>query len=205
MEAHETHEMVHHAAHGDGHGDHGHNEDAGKRNRRIAILISAIACLLAIVEIGGNSSQHNALTANIEASNLWAFYQAKTIRMTQSKASADMLETMLPKELPADKTAAWNKKIDDFRAAAKRYDSEPETKEGRKELMERAKQAEAKHEKALHAYHLFEYAAACMQIGIVLASAAAATGVVLLAYLAGGLAGIGIVIASYAWLAPAIH
>ncbi|MBF0418414.1 MAG: DUF4337 domain-containing protein [Magnetococcales bacterium] len=201
MEAHETHEMVHHAAHGGGHDDHGHNEDAGKRNRRIAILISIIACLLAIVEIGGNSSQHNALAAHIEASNLWAFYQAKTIRMTQSKSSADMLEAMLPQELPADKTTIWNKKIEDFRAAAKRYDSEPDTKEGRKELMQRAKEAEAKHDKAFHAYHLYEYAAACMQIGIVLASAGAATGVVVLAYLAGGLAGVGIAIASFAWLA----
>ncbi|GAB0057643.1 hypothetical protein SIID45300_01975 [Candidatus Magnetaquicoccaceae bacterium FCR-1] len=201
MEAHETHEMVHHAAHGGGHGDHGHAEDAAKRNRRIAILISLIACLLAIIEIGGNSSQHNALAAHIEASNLWAFYQAKTIRMTQTKSSAEMLEAMLPRGVPSDQAAAWTKRIDDFRAAAKRYDSEPETREGRKELMQRAKESEAKHDKALHAYHLYEYAAACMQIGIVLASAGAATGVVVLAYLAGGLAGVGVAIASMAWLA----
>ncbi|MBF0260705.1 MAG: DUF4337 domain-containing protein [Magnetococcales bacterium] len=201
MEAHETHEMVHHAAHGGGHGDHGHDEDAGKRNRRIAILISLIACLLAIVEIGANSSQHNALAANIEASNLWAFYQAKTIRMTQTKTSADMLEAMLPRGIPSDQAAAWTKKIDEFRASAKRYDSEPDTREGRKELMQRAKESEAKHDKALHAYHLYEYAAACMQIGIVLASAGAATGVVVLAFLAGGLAGVGMAIASMAWLA----
>ncbi|MBF0164034.1 MAG: DUF4337 domain-containing protein [Magnetococcales bacterium] len=201
MEAHETHEMVHHAAHGGGHGDHGHDEDAGKRNRRIAILISLIACLLAIVEIGANSSQHNALAANIEASNLWAFYQAKTIRMTQTKSSAEMLEAMLPRGIPSDQAAAWTKKIDEFRASAKRYDSEPDTREGRKELMQRAKESEAKHDKALKAYHLYEYAAACMQIGIVLASAGAATGVVVLAYLAGGLAGVGVAIASMAWLA----
>ncbi|MBF0214413.1 MAG: DUF4337 family protein, partial [Magnetococcales bacterium] len=69
-----------------------------------------------------------------------------------------------------------------------------------------AKEAEQKHNLSLQAYHLYEYAAAAMQIGIVLASASAATGVLLLAYLAGGLAALGSAIACVAWLAPtALH
>ncbi|MBF0270975.1 MAG: DUF4337 domain-containing protein [Magnetococcales bacterium] len=206
MEIHETHEMVHHAAHGGGHGD-GHDDPGlNSRNKRIAILISAIACLLAIVEIGGKSSQNTALTSYIESSNLWAFYQAKTIRMTMTKTSAEMMETIKPLELPPEQAGLWNKQIDTLRATAKRYDSEPETNEGRKELMARAKQAEDKHAHALHAYHLYEYAAAAMQIGIVLASASAATSVLVLAYLAGGLAALGSAIACVAWLAPtALH
>ncbi|MBF0614134.1 MAG: DUF4337 domain-containing protein [Magnetococcales bacterium] len=203
MEVHEAHEAVHHAAHG-----HGGHEEHGlsSRNVRIAVLISVIACLLAIIEIGGKGSQHTALTAHIEASNLWAFFQAKTIRMTLTKTSADMMESMLPKDLPADQAEAWKKQIDSFRASAKRFDSEPETREGRKELMARAKESEARHDKALQAYHLFEYASAAMQIGIVLASASAATGVVVLSYLAGGLALVGSVVAGIAWIAPtALH
>ncbi|MBF0178306.1 MAG: DUF4337 domain-containing protein [Magnetococcales bacterium] len=199
MEAHETHEAMHHAAHG-GHEGQGHGSSS--RNKRIAILISIMACLLSIVEIGANSAQNASLAAHIEASNLWAFFQAKTIRMTATRTSAELLETMMPPDLSPERAAAWQKRVADFQASSKRFDSEPQTGEGRKELMVRAKAAEAVHIRALHAYHLYEYSASAMQIGIVLASAAAATGVILLAYLAGCLALVGAAIGLIAKWAP---
>lgn len=189
--------MVHHAAHGGG-----GNGKSGRNNKRIAVLISVMACMLAIVEIGGNSAQNKSLTANIEASNLWAFFQAKTIRMTITRAAADLLETMTASGLSAENAEVWKKQITGFRAEAQRFDSEPEKGEGRKELVVKAKAAEELYRHSLHAYHLFEYSAAAMQIGIVLASAVAATGVFALAYLAGGLAVVGVVIGTVAWFAP---
>ncbi|MBF0155092.1 MAG: DUF4337 domain-containing protein [Magnetococcales bacterium] len=204
MEAHETHEMMHHAAHG-GHEDHaGQGHGASNRNKLIAVLISIMACILSIVEIGANSSQNTSLAANIDASNLWAFYQAKTVRMTLTRSFSEMLETTIPDGLSVDKSAAWKKRIADFQATSQRMDSEPQTGEGRKELMVKAKAAEALHKKALHAYHLYEYSAAAMQIGIVLASASAATGVLALLYLASGLAVVGTAIGAVAWLAPTL-
>lgn len=199
MEATETHEMVHHAAHGGG-GEH----KPSSRNMHIAILISIMACLLSIVEIGGNSSQNASLAANIDASNLWAFFQAKTIRMTATRSFAEMMETMMPGDLPEEKASVWKKQIAEFRASSQRFDSEPQTGEGRKELMVKAKAAEEKYRRSVQAYHLYEYSAAAMQIGIVLASASAATGVMALAYLAGGLAIVGGIIGSVAWLAPTL-
>ncbi|MBF0126343.1 MAG: DUF4337 family protein, partial [Magnetococcales bacterium] len=68
MEIRETEEMVHEAG-----GGHGHGE-GGKHNKRIAILISLLACILAVVEMGGKSAQHNSMTAHVEASNLWSFF-----------------------------------------------------------------------------------------------------------------------------------
>ena len=59
--------------------------------------------------------------------------------------------------------------------AAARYDSEPETGEGRKELMSRAIAAEADRDRRLGAYHLFEFSSAAFQIAIVLASASVIT------------------------------
>ncbi|WP_163585827.1 DUF4337 family protein, partial [Klebsiella michiganensis] len=73
-----------------------------------------------------------------------------------------------------------------------RWDSEPETREGRKELAARAVAAEAKRDKKYKAYHDFEIASAAFQIGIVLASATVITGALALAWLAGGLGIVGL-------------
>ena len=68
------------------------------------------------------------------------------------------------------------KQIETWKKTAERYQSEPETSEGRKELAERAKAAEQKRDRAMAAYHHYELASAAVQIAIVLASAAIITG-----------------------------
>src|SRR3712207_1659943 len=45
----------------------------------VALLIAALAALLAVVEMTGGNAEQDALKANVDASNLWSFYQAKTI------------------------------------------------------------------------------------------------------------------------------
>ena len=62
-----------------------------------------------------------------------------------------------------------------WRQTAQRYDTEPETGEGRKELAARAKVKETQRDRSLSAYHMFEYGSACFQLAIVLAGAAALT------------------------------
>ena len=74
------------------HGGHGHGGGEGGENKKIAILISILALFLAISETVGKSAQTNALTYNIEASNLWAFYKAKTIRKTTMETAAEQME-----------------------------------------------------------------------------------------------------------------
>ena len=63
-----------------GHG-HGAAHD-GPENKRIALLISVLALILAFSETLGKSAQTTSISKNIEAANLWSFFQAKTIRMT---------------------------------------------------------------------------------------------------------------------------
>ncbi|MBF0181476.1 MAG: DUF4337 domain-containing protein [Magnetococcales bacterium] len=202
MEIREAQEMVEEAGEG---GHHGHGHGEGGNGKRIAILISVLACMLAVIEMGGKSAQHNSMSANIEASNLWAFFQAKTIRMSLMRAGSDFMLN-IPQDLPADKAAGWKKMADTWKAEAARFDSEPETREGRKELMARAKEAEKRRDVTLAAYHLFEYAAAALQISIVLAAASVTTGVMALAFGAGGLGLVGVVIGMIGWFAPtAIH
>jgi hypothetical protein len=175
-------------------------------NKKIALLIAVLALFLAFAETLGKSSQTNAISLNVEASNLWAFFQAKTIRMTVLRTAAEETEIDLPAASDPALKAAKQKRIEDWKKTAARYDTEPETQEGRKELSERARHAEEKRETAMAKYHHFEIASAAFQIAIVLASATVITGIMALAWLAGGLGVLGLVFMAIGLLAPhAVH
>ena len=126
--------------------------------------------------------------------------------MTTIRTAAESAKLSLLGDLPAETKAAIQKQIDAWNATAERYDSEPKTGEGRKELTERAKEAQAERDRKLAAYHLFELGSAASQLAIVLASAAIITGLMLLVYLAGALGIVGVGLGLIAWLAPtALH
>ena len=177
----------------------------GHRNKRVAILIAILAAMLALAETGGSQSKQDALNANIEASNLWAFFQAKTIRQTVLRTATESLEIEMP-TMASSQTDAAKKRMDAWKATAQRYESEPETGEGRRELMSRAKAMEARRDRALAADHVFEIASGALQIGIVLASAAVITGAIWLAFTAIGLGLIGAAFVTLGFIAPtAVH
>jgi len=175
---------------------HGHVDPS---NKKIALLISILALLLAVSETMSKAYQTEVLTKQIEASNLWSFFQAKTIRSTATKLTIET--TQLSGKVSDPKTAAALEKWD---AAAKRYDSEPETGEGRKELAAKAKQAEAARDLFMHKYHFLEIASGILQVAIVLASATIITGVSLLSVLAGGLGVISLVLSGLGIFAPTL-
>lgn len=169
-------------------------------NKKIALLIAILALVLAFSETLGKAAQTEALSKNIEAANLWAFYQAKSIRMTTLRTAAENLELLA---LSSDAAKA---RLEAWRKAAARYDSEPETREGRKELSERAKEAEARRDHEMAAYHQYELASAAVQIAIVLASATIITGISALAWVAGGLGGLGVIFCLIGFFMPtAVH
>ena len=177
----------------------GHGGHVDPSNKKIALLIAVLALVLAFSETLGKASQTAALTLNIEASNLWAFFQAKTIRQTVIRTAAEQVDTTNLNEKSKKQVDAWRKTAD-------RYQSEPETNEGRKELAERAKAAEAKRDRAMAAYHQYELASAAVQIAIVLASAAIITGAVALTWIGVGLGVVGIVFCGIGFFAPtAVH
>ena len=180
------------------------HEGSAATNLRIGLMIAALAALLALLEAGGKSAQTEAINANVKASDLWVFFQSKTARMTTLQTAAEAAKLTLLGDLPAETKTAVQKQIDAWNATAERYDSEPQTGEGRKELIERAKEAETERDHKLAAYHLFELGSAASQLAIVLASAAIITGLMFLVYLAGCLGIIAIGLGLIGWLAPTI-
>lgn len=175
----------------------GHGAVEGS-NKRVALLISVLALFLAFSETLGKAAQTDSIGANVEASNLWAYFQARTIRSTVLK-TADEALALLP---PASNQAAIDAQRAQWAKTIARYDSEPATGEGRKELTARAKAAETKRDLSLLRYHHYELASAAFQIGIVLASAEVITGIVALVF-AGGLLGLaGAALLGFGYLAP---
>jgi hypothetical protein len=179
-----------------GHG-HGHGEHHG--NKGIALLISVLALVLAFSETLGKSAQTAGLAYNIEASNLWAFFQAKTIRQTVLRSAAEALEAGNPGDGPRKQAAKW-------RETAQRYQSEPDTGEGREQLSARAKEAEKKRDRSMAAYHHYELASAAVQIAIVLASASIIAEIMALAWIGGALGAVGVAFCVLGFFFPsAVH
>ena len=194
MSAHESMEHAEHAEH------------ASSENKKIALLIAVIALFLALSETLGKGAQTEALSKNVEASNLWAFFQAKSIRRTVVQAVSDEARLSLALLGDGAAKAALQKQIEEWQKTAARYRSEPETGEGTEQLAERAKHAEEERDVAMARYHHYEIASAAFQIGIVLASATIITGMIALAWISGLLALVGIGFTAIGLFAPhAVH
>jgi hypothetical protein len=194
MSAHEHMEHAEHAQH------------AGQSSKKIALLISVLALFLAFSETLGKSAQTAAIAHNVTSNDLWAFFQAKTIRMTVLRTGAEKLQ--FDADLVTDPTVKQRllKTADDWKKTVARYESDPTKNEGRKQLMARAKVAEEKRDLAMARYHHYEVASAAYQIGIVLASAAVITGMIVLAYIAGALGIAGLAFTAIGLWAPhAVH
>jgi Domain of unknown function (DUF4337) len=190
MSAHESMEHAEHAEHASG------------TNKNIALLIAVIALFLALSETLGKGAQTESISKNVEASNLWAFFQAKSIRRTVVQATSDQARLSLGLLGDEAAKAALQKQIEEWQKTAARYRSEPETGEGSEELAKRAKHAEEERDLALARYHHYEIASAAFQIGIVLASATIITGMIALAWVAGLLTLGGIALTALGVFAP---
>ncbi len=183
-----------------------HAEHAAHSNRKIALLIAVLALFLAFSETLGKSSQTAAITYNVTSNDLWTFFQAKTIRMTVLTTAAEQMQIEAERATDPAVKARLDKTIDTWKKTVARYDDEPASHEGRKQLSERAKEAEEKRELAMARYHNYEFASAAFQIGIVLASAQVITGMVVLGWLSGLLGVVGLAFTGIGlWAPEAVH
>jgi len=203
------HQVEHQLDHEKEHGGHS-GADSKDINKRVALLISVLALFLAFSETMGKSAQTNALNFQIEASNLWNFFQAKNIRRTATIIAAESAKIDQSTASDEARKAALAKQIDEWNKTAARYRSEPEAGggkgEGTIELSRRAIEEQHRRDEALAKYHHYEIASAAFQIGIVLASATVITGMVVLSFLAGGLGLIGLGFMAIGLFAPhAVH
>jgi hypothetical protein len=163
---------------------------------RAAVVIAFFAMCLAITGLGGANATKEAFNSNIMAANFFAFFQAKNIRQTSYQLAADELELvhLSNPSLPEEARKALRAKIDAYKKTIARYESEPDTQEGKKELLERARVQEQARDRALKQDPYFDYGEALLQIAIVLVSVSIVASIQWLAYFGGAIGLVGMLL-----------
>jgi hypothetical protein len=136
------------------------SEREAKLKDKAGMVISIFALLLAVNSWYGGTLSSLTLNNTIKANNIWAFYQAKSIKQTLAEQSLDDATYRNEK----DKMAKLQAKID-------RYESDPATGEGKKELMAKAKKLEEERDEAKKRSPWIGYASTLYQLSIVVLSA----------------------------------
>jgi uncharacterized protein DUF4337 len=137
-------------------------------SRRVALTTAVYAVVLAIASLGGNYAMKEMLLAQQQASDHWAFYQAKVVREHLNRAQRVLLEAQLaePSGLRPPERAKYE-------ALARTFgDEERRMASDKKEIEAKARELEHErdHHRARDPY--FDYAEVLLQIGIVTASVA---------------------------------
>jgi hypothetical protein len=182
--AEEAHERIHeHGGHGEGHGDH-----SDPTAKRVAVLVSALAAVLALTEVGAKSTQNEYLKNHIAVSDDYAYYQARNLRALVKESESRILARLPSAD---DPKVQADIKVD--KEYGDRMRDDPKTGDGMKQLLDRAKVLEEAREESFHHYHIYELSGGALEIAIVLASVAVVTNFALLAVIAaamGGMAGL---------------
>ncbi|HEU5093378.1 MAG TPA: DUF4337 family protein, partial [Nitrospira sp.] len=112
--SHGVHAVQHEVEHRIHHDDHNDRTNGKNLNKKVALLISVLALFLAFSETLGKSAQTAALNSQIEASNLWSFFQAKNIRRTSLLIATERSKLDLIGVADPDQKTAIQKQIDDW-------------------------------------------------------------------------------------------
>ena len=123
-------------------------------------LITVLAALLAINTYISSGNSSKVLNNTISANNTWAFYQAKSVKQTLAEMARD--DAVERKQI---------EKVEKLTAKIDRYESEPATGEGKKELMAKARALEAERDEIRKSGPWLTFAGSAFQIAIVLLTA----------------------------------
>ncbi|HEX2840651.1 DUF4337 domain-containing protein [Hyphomicrobium sp.] len=148
------------------------------RDRWIGVYIGVLAVILAICSMGGGNASKEATLKNIEAANIWGFFQAKNMRRHVLRLEVDELEltTLSDPSLSPENRAAIETKIAEYKKLDTELTSNPTSNEGLDELFNRGKALEAERDIAMRQDPYFDYGEALLQIAIVLAGVAIISG-----------------------------
>ena len=128
---------------------------------RGAITISLFALLLAVMQLVSNGNSSKILSTTLAITDTWSFYQSKSIKQSQAEyAQEDAFR------------ANDKKRADELQKRIERYESEPSTGEGKKELMAKARQLEAERTVSQKRSPWYSISITLVQIGLVLSSTA---------------------------------
>src|SRR5262249_60773185 len=123
----------------------------------VSVTRALLAVLGAIVTLLGHRANTEELLLQSKATDQWAFYQAKNIRLHEMEAVADMLETLAPQ----DKAKAL--------AVQEKYKKEVERyTEDKADISKEAKGLEAERDLASRKGNRFDGGEVLLEVGLVI-------------------------------------
>ena len=158
--------------------------------RRVALTTAIFAVILAITSLGGNNAMKEMILAQQQASDMWAFYQAKVVREHLYRLQKMIIEVELAQKSSSgsfkpearEHLAALSTKLGE---EEKRYNVE------KKDIERDAKKLEHERDLNLKKDPYFDYAEVLLQIAIVMATIAIIAQSRPMYYFAIGAAGLG--------------
>jgi len=141
-------------------------------SRRVALATAVYAVALAIAGLGGKYAMKEMLLAQQQASDQWAYYQAKVVREHLNRGNKILTEAQL-----AEPSALKGSERAKYEALAARFADEERRMAGDKKDIEKAAHR-LEHERDLYRTKdpYFDYAEVLLQIAIVCASVAILAG-----------------------------
>jgi hypothetical protein len=136
--------------------------------KKVALTTAIFAVILAITSLGGSNAMKEMILAQQQASDQWAFYQAKVIREHLYRQQKERLELdLLEKEsLKPEARAKYEAVLQKTVKEAERYGHE------KKDIRKEAEKLEHERDVNRKKDPYFDYAEVLLQIAIVMASIA---------------------------------
>ena len=131
-----------------------------KMKDRAGMVISVFALILAVNSWYSNKLSSQTLNDTIAANDVWSFYEAKSIKQMLAEQS-----------LEAAVARKDTERVEKLEAKIARYESEPATGEGKRELMAKARALEAERDRAKEQSPWIGFAGTLYQLSIVVLSA----------------------------------
>src|ERR1700681_5098441 len=125
----------------------------------VSLTISILAVLVAAVTLLGHRAHTEELLLQSQATDQWAFYQAKNIRLHEMQAMVDLLGTITP--VDKEKNATLREK---YVKEVERYNGDKEN------ISEKAKELEKERDAVSRRADRFDGGEALLEIGLVICS-----------------------------------
>src|SRR2546429_8275679 len=120
----------------------------------VSLTISILAVLVAGATLLGHRAHTEELLLQSQATDEWAYYQAKNIRLHEMQAVADMLGALAPQD--KEKSAAVREK---YVKEVERYESDKE------DISDKAKDLESERDLISHRADRFDGGEALLEVG----------------------------------------
>jgi ABC-type Zn uptake system ZnuABC Zn-binding protein ZnuA len=125
----------------------------------VSVTMAILAVVGAIVTLLGHRAHTEELLLQAKATDQWAYYQAKNIRLHEMQAVADMLGALAPQD--KEKTAAVHEK---YVKEVERYENDKD------DISEKAKELEAERDMISRRADRFDGGEVLLEVGLVICS-----------------------------------